>query len=153
MKSIRIGGGQGFFGDINNAAIHMVEKGELQYLACDYLAELTLSIMQRQRQKNPEKGFAQDFLGMLSEILPNCMKQNIKVLSNAGGMNVEGAVHAIRKLAEKMQIKNLKVGYVLGDDLLAKLPDLQAEGISMANMDNGRDFAEIKDKIVNANVY
>lgn len=153
MKTIRIGGGQGFWGDINDAAIHMVKKGDLQYLACDYLAELTLSIMQRQRQRNPEKGFAQDFIAMLREILPVCMEKNIKVLSNAGGMNVAGAVDEARKLADALNIKKLKIGYILGDDLLDKLADLQAQGIAMKNLDDGRDLSEIRDKIVNANVY
>lgn len=153
MKTIRIGGGQGFWGDINDAAIHMVKKGDLQYLACDYLAELTLSIMQRQRQRNPEKGFAYDFIAMLREILPLCLEKNIKVLSNAGGMNVRGAVAEVQKLAATLNVKNFKIGYVHGDDLLDKLADLQAQGIAMKNLDDGRDLSEIKDKIVNANVY
>lgn len=153
MKTVRIGGGQGFWGDVNDAAIHMVRKGDLQYLACDYLAELTLSIMQRQRQRNPERGFAQDFIVMLREILQDCLNKNIKVLSNAGGMNVLGTVNEIQKLANSLQVKNLKVGYIIGDDLLDKLPELQAQGIAMKNLDDGRDFSEIKEKIVNANVY
>ena len=153
MKTVRIGGGQGFWGDINDAAIHMVKRGELQYLACDYLAELTLSIMQRQRQRNPEKGFAQDFIVMLREIMAECKARNIKILSNAGGMNVMGAVNEAAKLAGSLQVRDLKIGYVLGDDLLEKLPELQAQGIAMKNMDDGRDFTELGNKIVNANVY
>jgi Protein of unknown function (DUF1446). len=153
LKTIRIGGGQGFWGDINDAAIHMVKKGELQYLACDYLAELTLSIMQRQRQRNPERGFARDFIEMLRAILQDCQQNNVKVLSNAGGMNVRGAVGEVEKLAGSLNVKGLKIGYVLGDDLLDRLEDLKAQGIAMTNLDDGRDLAEIKDKIVNANVY
>jgi hypothetical protein len=153
LKTVRIGGGQGFWGDINDAAIHMVKMGDLQYLACDYLAELTLSIMQRQRQRNPEKGFAYDFISMLQEILPTCLEKNIKVLSNAGGMNVHGAVAEVQKLAEALSVKNFKIGYVHGDDLLDKLADLQAQGIAMRNLDDGRDPSEITGKIVNANVY
>jgi len=153
LKTVRVGGGQGFWGDINDAAIHMVKTGNLQYLACDYLAELTLSIMQRQRQRNPERGFAQDFIDMLRVILKECMDKNIKVLSNAGGMNVPGAVNEIKKLAISQQISNFKIGYVTGDDLLEQLTDLQSQGITMKNLDNGRDFDEIKDRIVNANVY
>jgi hypothetical protein len=153
MKKVRIGGGQGFFGDINDAAIHMVKKGELQYLACDYLAELTLSILQRQRLRNPEKGFAQDFIVLLQDILQNCLDQKIKVLSNAGGMNVVRAVQEIVVTAKNLQIPKIKVGYVLGDDILARIPEMVADGISFANMDNGQEFSSLKGKIVNANVY
>lgn len=153
MKTVRIGGGQGFWGDINDAAIHMVKRGELNYLACDYLAELTLSIMQRQRQRNPEKGYAPDFIAMLREILPELGPRQIKVLANAGGMNVRGAVGEIVKLAESLGAKGVKVGYVLGDDLLARLPELRAQGIAMQNLDDGRDFRELGGNIVNANVY
>ncbi|MBF0528650.1 MAG: DUF1446 domain-containing protein [Deltaproteobacteria bacterium] len=153
MKTIRIGGGQGFWGDSNDAAIHMVKKGDLHYLACDYLAELTLSIMQRQRQRNPEKGFAHDFIIMLRDILKESLIKNVKILSNAGGMNVTGAVNEIVKLAAKLQVKDFKIGYVLGDDLLDDLQKLQSNGVALKNFDDGRDFAEIKDKVVNANVY
>jgi hypothetical protein len=153
MKKIRIGGGQGFFGDINDAAIHMVNKGELHYLACDYLAELTLSILQRQRQRYPEKGFAQDFLVLLQEIIPTCLDRKIKILSNAGGMNVLGAVRAIESIARNLKIPPLKIGYVLGDDILADIAKLEADGIGFTNMDNGEDLSAIRKKIVNANVY
>lgn len=153
MKTVRIGGGQGFWGDINDAAIHMVKKGELNYLACDYLAELTLSIMQRQRLRNPEKGYAPDFIAMLREILPECQKRKIKVMANAGGMNVQGAVEEIVKVAEALGTKGLKVGYILGDDLLGRLAEMRAQGIDMKNLDDGRDFSALGGKIVNANVY
>ena len=68
MKKILIGGGQGFWGDSNDAAIHMIRRGNLNYMACDYLAELTLSIMERQRMKDSNKGFADDFIKLMDEI-------------------------------------------------------------------------------------
>jgi hypothetical protein len=85
-KRIRIGGGQGFWGDSNDAAIHMVRKGDLDYMACDYLAELTLSIMQRQKIKNPEAGYARDFIDLMREVGKESFEKGIGIISNAGGM-------------------------------------------------------------------
>ncbi|MDR1832364.1 MAG: DUF1446 domain-containing protein [Fusobacteriaceae bacterium] len=153
MKTIRIGGGQGFWGDSPDAAIHMVRAGDIQYLACDYLAELTLSIMQRQKLKNPKAGFASDFTQLIREIGKEAYEKKIRILSNAGGMNIQGAVDALRSIAEGQNMRGYKIGYVTGDDLLEKLPELLREGRTFPNMDDVGDFDEIKDKIVNVNVY
>ena len=152
MKRIRIGGGQGFWGDSNDAAIDMVKHGELDYLACDYLAELTLAILQRQRQKNPEAGYARDFIGLAKAVLPECLEQNIKILTNAGGMNVPGAVEAVAQVARDTG-KPCAIAAITGDDLLDKLEALQADGIPLTNMDTGEDLKGIREKVVNANVY
>ena len=90
MKKIRIGGGQGFWGDSNDAAVHMIHEGDLDYMACDYLAELTLSIMQRQKLKNPQAGYARDFIKLLGECGREAYEKKIKIISNAGGMNIRG---------------------------------------------------------------
>ncbi len=152
MTTIRIGGGQGFWGDTNDAAVDMVKNGSLNYLACDYLAELTLSIMQRQRQKRPEMGYAHDFIGLSKLVLGDCLDQNIKIVTNAGGMNVKGAADAVAAVAEA-QSKKCKIASITGDDLLDSLEDLQAQGIPLTNMDTGEDLKEIRQKVVNANVY
>jgi hypothetical protein len=152
MKKIRIGGGQGFFGDSNDGAIDMVRNGNLQYLACDYLAELTLSILQRQRQKKPEAGYARDFIGLADQILPECLDKKIKILTNAGGMNVPAAAEAVAQVAREAKRK-CRIAVLTGDDLLDKLEDLQKQGIPLTNMDTGADLADIRRKVVNANVY
>lgn len=84
MKRISIGGGQGFWGDSNDAAIHMVRHAALDYMGCDYLAELTLSILQRQKLKNPQAGYARDFLPLMEEIGPDVWEKKIRILTNAG---------------------------------------------------------------------
>lgn len=153
MKKVLIGGGQGFWGDSNDAAIHMVKNVDLNYLACDYLAELTLSIMQKQKMKNPKAGYAKDFINLYEAIAKDCVEKGIKVLTNAGGMNITGAVSEVEKVAKAQNLKNLKIGYVLGDDIKDKVPELLAQGVEFKNMDHEGDFKDILDKIVNVNVY
>ena len=99
-KKVRIGGGQGFWGDSNDAAIHMVKHGDIDYMSCDYLAELTLSIMQRQKLKNPQAGYARDFIDLVREIGKESYEKGIRVISNAGGMNIAEIVNEIEKIAK-----------------------------------------------------
>lgn len=153
MKKISIGGGQGFWGDSPDAAIHMIKEGKINYLACDYLAELTLSIMQRQKLKNPNKGFASDFIKLVNIVGKESFDKNIKIISNAGGMNIKGCVDEIKQIAEKQNMKGYKIGYVLGDDIMDQLPELMAQGLEFKNIDTGKSINEIKDKIVNMNAY
>lgn len=148
-----IGGGQGFWGDSNDAAIHMVRNSNINYMACDYLAELTLSIMQRQKLKNPKAGYARDFINLMEEVAEEAFHKNIGILTNAGGMNIEGLVESIRSMAEQKKLSGYRIGYVLGDDITDRIPQLQAEGVTFENIDGTGDFNEIRDKIVNANVY
>jgi hypothetical protein len=153
MKNVLIGGGQGFWGDSNDAAIHMVRSMDLDYMACDYLAELTLSIMQRQKMKNPKAGYAGDFVGLMREIITEAYEKKTRVISDAGGMNITGCVDALRELAAGSGLGGYRIGYVTGDDMLEALPEMERLGISFGNIDEAGDYNEIKDKIVNANVY
>lgn len=148
-----IGGGQGFWGDSNDAAIHMVRNSNINYLACDYLAELTLSIMARQKLKNPNAGYARDFLGMMKECGKEAYEKGIKVLTNAGGMNIKGLVDALAEQAAGQGLKGMKIGYVLGDEISSEIPRLLAEGMTFDNIDDVGNFNEVRDKIFNANVY
>lgn len=153
MKKVVIGGGQGFWGDSPDAAVHMVKKAELNYLACDYLAELTLSIMQRQKNKNPQAGYARDFVSLYGKIAGDCREKGIHVISNAGGMNIPGCVDALENVAKTQNLSGLKIGYVLGDDLKDSLPELMSDGLEFKNSDTGAGLAEVSEKIVNVNVY
>lgn len=152
-KKVKIGGGQGFWGDSNDAAIHMIRHSDIDYLGCDYLAELTLSIMQRQKLKNPAMGYARDFVGLVKEIGREAYEKNIKILTDAGGMNIDGCVKEVSNTLKEQGVDNFKIGYVTGDDMLERLPEMMKQGIAFENMDDVGDFNEIKDKIVNANVY
>jgi hypothetical protein len=152
-RIVRIANGQGFWGDSIEAPVQLVEGGGIDYLTLDYLAEVTMSIMQRQKEKNPEAGYARDFVELIDRILPQLMEKNIKVIANAGGVNSPAAAKALLKVAEKHNISGLKIGIIVGDDILYSIDDLQAKGATFANMENGENFSDIKDKVKSANVY
>ncbi|CAN5432961.1 hypothetical protein BH10ACI3_BH10ACI3_23470 [soil metagenome] len=152
--TIRVAGGQGFWGDLLTAPIDQVRKGPIDYLMLDYLAEVTMSILQKQRNRNPEAGYARDFVELLREILPDCVQKNIKVLSNAGGVNVEGCANAIADVARELGLQGkVKIGVITGDDVLDKLDGWIADGVEINSMDDGTPLAEIRDKVQSANVY
>ncbi len=161
MKKIAIGGGQGFWGDSPDAAIHMIRNADIQYLACDYLAELTLSIMARQKIKDPSKGYAPDFVTrLLKEAGVEARNKGIKIITNAGGMNVDGCVSQIKSWAQGENLKGYKIGYVTGDDIKDKIPQLIKQGWDFPSMDtagsdddSGVTFDDIKDRIYNCNAY
>ena len=152
MKTIRIGGGQGFWGDLSDAPITMAREDNLDYICCDYLAELTLSIMRRQQEKRPEAGYARDFITALKGMLPYITQKGTKVITNAGGMNVKACVEKAKEVIRDGGY-NLKVGYVLGDDVREMIPQLREKGITMKHMDTGEDIDRILPNMVNANVY
>lgn len=154
MKKVIIGGGQGFWGDSNDAAIHMVNHSNINYMACDYLAELTLSIMSRQKLKNPNNGYARDFVELMKEIGRNAYEKDIKIITNAGGMNISSAVEAVASVLKEQGVgAGYKIGYVEGDDITDQISRMYEEGYEFKNLDDVGDFAQIKEKIVNANVY
>jgi hypothetical protein len=153
MKTIRVAGGQGFWGDMLSAPVDQVRKGPIDYLMLDYLAEVTMSILQKQRARNPEAGYARDFVSLIEEILPDCVEKNIKVLSNAGGVNVEGCAAAISAAAKRAGYSGLKIGVVTGDDILDRLPELLESGVEIVNMETGEPLSEVIDRVQSANVY
>lgn len=154
MKKIAIGGGQGFWGDSPDAALHMLRNADIQYMSCDYLAELTLSIMARQQLKDPSKGYAPDFLNrILKEAGKEAWEKNIRICTNAGGMNVTGCVNAINDWAVGQKMKGYKIGYVTGDNIKDKIPHLMKEGWTFPNLDYEGEFKDIQDKIYNVNAY
>src|SRR5438270_13267497 len=115
-QKIRIAAGQGFWGDLPDAPVRQVEEGPIDYLMLDYLAEVTMSILQKQRARDPNAGYARDFVSLMQEILPDCVEKEIKVLSNAGGVNVTGCAAAIRDAARELGLSGkIKIGIVTGD--------------------------------------
>src|SRR5687767_4716648 len=121
-QTIRVAGGQGFWGDLLTAPVDQVRNGPIDYLMLDYLAEVTMSILQKQRNQDEKAGYARDFVVLLKEILAECTEKNIKVLSNAGGVNVEGCASAIAEVARELGLQGkVKIGVVTGDDVLGKL--------------------------------
>ncbi|HEV7700502.1 MAG TPA: acyclic terpene utilization AtuA family protein, partial [Pyrinomonadaceae bacterium] len=155
MKDIvRVAGGQGFWGDLLTAPVDQVRKGPIDYLMLDYLAEVTMSILQKQRARDPQAGYAKDFVELMREILPDCVEKGIKVLSNAGGVNVNGCATAIADVARELGLQGkVKIGVVTGDDCLDKFDGWIADGIEITSMDDGTPLATIRDKVQSANVY
>ena len=153
-ERVRVASGQGFWGDLLTAPVDQVRKGPIDYLMLDYLAEVTMSILQKQRSRDPNAGFARDFVALMKEILPDCVEKNIKVLSNAGGVNVIGCAEAIREIAREQGLTGkVKIGVVTGDDILGRLEEFSEAGVDIKNMETGEPLSAIRDKVQSANVY
>jgi acyclic terpene utilization AtuA family protein len=153
MKTIRIGNGQGFWGDNVDAPVELLRGGPIDYIGMDYLAEVTLSIMMRQKLKNPKMGYATDFIGFIRRVLPELVDRNVRVLTNAGGLNPRACRNRIFEVAREMGVKGLRVGVVEGDDLLPRLKELIGAGHPLKNMDTGEPLAPVVDKVMSANAY
>ncbi|MDX6529762.1 MAG: hypothetical protein QOH41_2052 [Blastocatellia bacterium] len=152
--SIRIAAGQGFWGDLPDAPVRQVEGGPIDYLMLDYLAEVTMSIMQKQKARDPNAGYARDFVPLMKQILPACVERNIRVTANAGGVNVEGCAKAVRDVALDLGLAGkLRIGIVNGDDIMGKLDELLSRGVELRNMDTDEPLATVRDRIQSANVY
>jgi len=148
-----IANGQGFWGDSILGPVRLVREGPLHYLTLDYLAEVTMSIMQKLKQRNPEAGYATDFIQMLERILPACHEKGIKIIASAGGVNAMACARATGQVIRKLGLTNIKVATVSGDDILDRIDELQAHGEAFVNLDDGRPLAAIRDRITSANAY
>ncbi len=152
MKTIRVGSGQGFWGDDLDAPVRQVEGGPLDYLMMDYLAEVTMSIMQKQRSRNPEAGYARDFIPLMERLFPTLIEKGVRVVTNAGGVNPTGCGEALLEVGRKAGVR-AKIGVVTGDDLLERLPSLIAEGHELRNMETDEPLEGILDRVQSANAY
>jgi len=153
LKKVRIGAGQGFWGDSPYPALDVVGYGDVHYLCCDALAELTLAILQKQRQRDPAKGYVWDVIPLLQMVLPVCREKKIKILTNAGGINPEGAARAVYELAKRLGMQGMKIAVATGDDILSRLAELREKGISLTNLETGEELAAIQERILFANAY
>jgi Acyclic terpene utilisation family protein AtuA len=145
MKSVRIAGGLGFYGDSWRPIKASIERGNVQYVASDHLAELTLAILQKDRQRDPNLGYTRDLVPMLAELLPIAIPHGVKFILNAGGLNPMAAREVLLSALKKFGVK-LKMGVVLGDAL-------QAAGVSLAHMDTGVDIATVRERLLFASAY
>jgi hypothetical protein len=127
-KKIRIGCASGFWGDTSTAAKQLVDKADLNYLVFDFLAEVTMSILARAKLKNPEMGYAIDFVDQMKPILQKIKNQKIKVITNAGGINPKACRSVLQNEAKKLGI-TLKISVIEGDDIISKLTELQNQDI------------------------
>jgi hypothetical protein len=153
MKALRVANGQGFWGDSVDAPLELLAGGPVDVIGMDYLAEVTLSIMMRQKLKNPAAGYATDFLDFVRRALPLLVEKGVKVVTNAGGLNPRACRERVFEIARALGISGLRVGIVEGDDLLARLPELVEGGHALANMDSGEPLAPILPRVTSANAY
>ncbi|HVN07203.1 MAG TPA: acyclic terpene utilization AtuA family protein, partial [Bryobacteraceae bacterium] len=140
--------GQGFWGDWLEAPVRLVEDGPIDYLTLDYLAEVTMSILQKQRQADPNLGYARDFPPLIGRIAGKLRDKHIRVVANVGGVNPVACARAVLKAAP-----GLKVAVVLGDDVLDRIDEFLAKGYEMGNIDTGEPLSTIRDRILSANAY
>ncbi len=152
-RILRIANGQGFWGDSVDAPRRLVEEGPLDYLTLDYLAEVTMSIMQKAKQRDPRLGYATDFVELIRGILPAMREKGIRVVANAGGVNPDGCRTALMAVAREQGAKGLRIGTVTGDDILPRLDELVSAGVAFTNLDDGRPFSLVRERVLSANVY
>jgi hypothetical protein len=150
---VRVGNGQGFWGDSIIGPKQLVSSGELDYLTMDFLAEVTMSIMQKLRRRRPDAGYATDFIDVVERVLPTCKERGIRIIANAGGANPAACADACETVVRKLGVKGVRVGIVEGDDVLGNLATLIAGGHDLANMDTGAPLDGKLDEVLSANVY
>lgn len=150
---VLIANGQGFWGDSILGPIRLIEEGPLDYLTLDYLAEVTMSIMQKLKTRDPSKGYATDFVTLVDRILPQAVEKGVKIVANAGGVNPMACKDAILEVIAKHGLTGVKVAVVEGDDILSELDDLLASGEEFRNMDTGEPLSAVRDRVTSANVY
>lgn len=145
---IRIANGQGFWGDWLEAPVRLVEQGPIDYLALDYLAEITMSILQKQKQADPNLGYARDFPPLIARIAPQIRERGVKVIANAGGVNPVACAREVLRRAP-----GLKVAVVQGDDVFPRIDEFLSKGYEMRDMDTGEPLAKVRAEILSANAY
>jgi Acyclic terpene utilisation family protein AtuA len=150
-RPVRIANCSGFYGDRLAAAREML-AGPIDVLTGDYLAELTMLILWKARQKDPGLGYATTFPRQLEEVLGTCLERGVKVVANAGGLNPAGLAAKITELSGRLGLTT-RVAYITGDDLIPALGDLQAAGHELTNLDTGLPLAKADLPVVTANAY
>ncbi|MFZ5817248.1 MAG: acyclic terpene utilization AtuA family protein [Bacillota bacterium] len=152
MRTVRIGAGQGFYGDSLLPVLETAKHGNVQYISFDTLAELTLAILEKGRKKDPTQGYTKDVVPMMRNLLPIAKEKGIKLITNAGGINPQGAARAVAQVARELGLK-VKIACVTGDDIYDRLDQLAAQGVTFADKESGQTLADIRDRVLFASVY
>lgn len=151
---VRVASGQGFWGDWQEAPKLQVRHGPIDYLMMDYLAEITMSIMEKQRLRDPDAGYARDFVPLIAELADELIDGRVRVVSNAGGVNPEACRRALAEaLAAKKHLRPLRVATVQGDDLMACLDEVLQGGHDLRHMETGEPLSALRDRVQSANAY
>jgi hypothetical protein len=149
---IRIANAGGYWGDDLAQFRRQLELGPVDYVTLDFLAEITMSILQKQRARDPRAGYARDFVAQVEEALPLLRERGAKVVTSAGGVNPLGCRGALLEMAQ-LHGAPLEVAAVAGDDLMQRLGELNATGVSLDNLEDGAPFTAIRDRVSSANAY
>lgn len=153
-RTLRLGSGSGFWGDALDPAVELLERGDLDYLGLDFLAELTMALLQRQRSKDPSAGFTPDLVPFFRSLLPLAARSGTRIVCNGGGVNPGAAGEAVLALAEELGLGTMRIATVHGDDVLDRFDEFAAAGLAFPNLDTGEESIDrIRDRIVTANVY
>ena len=150
MKSVRIGASVGFWGDIFTSAVDVARYGDVKYICGDSLAELTMAILQKAKNKNPNDGYTKDVFPLMNSLLPICREKGIKIISNCGGINPMGATEAVKGIAKKLGLSDIKIAVVEGDNMLHRLKEFTEKGYFGSL---GNELGSLEDRILFANVY
>ncbi len=153
MNVVRIAGAQGFYGDSPMAALSIVAQKGADYLVHDALAELTLSILQKDRLTDPNLGYARDIETLAKFLIPMAHQHGIRIVTNSGGLNPESAAQKVAAILQQQGITGYKIAIITGDDLLERLPELQKNGHELRHLDTDLPFSVNKFPISHANVY
>jgi hypothetical protein len=151
-RPVLIGNSSGFYGDRDAAMREMVEGGPIDVLTGDYLAELTMLILWKARQRDQSLGYARSVLGQLEQVLGTCMDRGIRIVNNAGGLNPAGLAGQITLLAERLGL-HPQIAHVTGDDLIPRLDELTAAGLALTHLDTGEPLSAASSKPLTANAY
>lgn len=153
-RIVKVAAGQGFWGDWLEAPRRQVEGGQIDYLMLDYLAEVTMSILQKQKERDSSMGYARDFVGAIESVLDAVVHRGVRIIANAGGVNPEACAAAVLRLADAHGVRGkLKIGVVTGDDLLGRIDRLIESGHPLANMDSGEPLMKVREDVIAANAY
>ena len=151
-RVVRVANGQGFWGDDREAPVRQIEGGAIDYLTLDYLAEVTMSIMRRMKDRNPDTGYATDFVPLMERIFPECASRGVTVIANAGGVNPAGCARAVADAAARAGTR-ARVALVRGDDIADRLEEITSSGHTLSHMENGEPLTTVLDRVRCANVY
>jgi hypothetical protein len=153
-QTVRLGAGSGFWGDALDPAMEVLREGNVDYLCFDFLAELTMALLQRQRQKNPQAGYIPDAVQAMKALMPLARERGTRLISNGGGVNPRSGAEKIVEDARSLGLQGTRVALVEGDDFLGRIDELLASGLRLPHMETGdEDFARVRGRVVAANVY
>jgi hypothetical protein len=151
---VRVAAAQGFWGDSLDAPRRQVEGGPVDYLMLDYLAEVTMSILQKQKERDPAMGYARDFVGAVESVLSAVVERGVRIVANAGGVNPGACAAAVQAVLSRAGAADrIRIGVVSGDDLLPRLDELLASGHELRNMESDEVLASVRDRVLSANAY